>query len=99
EDVVIGRGSRGATDIVLQFAEWRRLLAREFGKAQTLLHPAGMLWVCWPKKAAKRPTDLTEAVVRSVGLDHGLVDVKVCAVDDVSSGLKFVYRLKDRPKK
>jgi hypothetical protein len=99
DDVVIGRGQRGSTDIVLQFAEWRRLLGREFGKAQILLHPAGALWVCWPKKAAKRPTDLTEDVVRGVGLKHGLVDVKVCAVDDVWSGLKFVYRLRDRPKR
>ena len=74
--------------MVLQFAEWRRPLAKEFCKAQALLHPAGALWVCWPKKAAKRPTDLTEAVVRAVGLDHGLVDVKVCAVDDGVVGLE-----------
>ena len=99
DDVVIGRGQRGAADIVLQFAEWRRPLAKEFCRAQALLHPAGALWVCWPKKAAKRPTDLTETVVRAVGLDHGLVDVKVCAVDEVWSGLKFVFRLKDRPKR
>jgi hypothetical protein len=98
DDVVIGRGRRASTDVVLQFAEWRRPLAKEFCKAQALLHPAGALWVCWPKRAAKRPTDLTEAVVRTVGLDHGLVDVKVCAVDEVWSGLKFVYRLRDRPK-
>ena len=99
DDVVVCRGHRGGTDVVLQFAEWRRPLAKEFCKAQALLHPAGALWVCWPKKAAKRPTDLTETVVRAVGLDHGLVDVKVCAVDAVWSGLKFVYRLKDRPKR
>jgi len=99
EDVVIGRGARGATDIILQFAEWRRLLAKDFGRAQLLLHPAGALWVCWPKKAAKRPTDLTDAIVRAVGLEHGLVDVKVCAVDEIWSGLKFVYRLRDRPKR
>jgi hypothetical protein len=99
DDVVICRGHRGATDLVLQFAEWRRPLGREFGKAKALLHPAGALWVCWPKRAAKLPTDLTEDVVRGVGLDNGLVDVKVCAVDEVWSGLKFVYRLKDRPKK
>jgi len=99
DDVVICRGHRGGTDLVLQFAEWRRPLAKEFGKAKALLHPAGALWVCWPKRAAKRPTDLTEDAVRVVGLDNGLVDVKVCAVDEVWSGLKFVYRLKDRPKK
>lgn len=99
DDVVVCRGHRGAADVVLQFAEWRRLLAKEFAKAKALLHPAGALWVCWPKKAAKRPTDLTEDVVRVIGLDNGLVDVKVCAVDEVWSGLKFVYRLKDRPKR
>lgn len=99
DDVVVGRGQRGATDIVLQFAEWRRLLGKEFRKAQALLHPAGALWVCWPKKAARRPTDLSEDAVRVLGLGHGLVDVKVCAVDEVWSGLKFVYRLKDRPRR
>jgi len=96
DDVVIGRGQRGSTDVVLQFSEWRRLLGREFGKAQALLHPAGALWVCWPKKAAKRPTDLNEDAVRLVGLEHGLVDVKICAVDEVWSGLKLVVRKENR---
>ena len=61
------------------------------------LAAGGMLWASWPKKAAKLPTDLDENVVRRIGLDQGLVDVKVAAVDEVWSGLKFVYRLKDRP--
>jgi hypothetical protein len=64
--------------------------------AANALTPAGMLWVAWPKKAAKIPTDLTEDRVRDYGLAAGLVDVKVCAVTDVWSGLKFVRRLKDR---
>jgi len=55
-----------------------------------------MLWVAWPKKASGVETDLTEGVVRTFGLECGLVDVKVCAVDDTWSGLKFVRRLKDR---
>jgi len=55
-----------------------------------------MLWVAWPKKAAKVPTDLTGNVVRKIGLRHGLVDVKVSAITDVWSGLKFVRRLRDR---
>lgn len=50
----------------------------------------------WPKKAAKMETDLSEDVVRRIGLKHGLVDIKVCAIDETWSGLKFVYRLKDR---
>jgi hypothetical protein len=55
-----------------------------------------MLWVSWPKKASKVVTDLDETKVREFGLKNGLVDVKVCAVDEVWSGHKFVYRLNDR---
>jgi hypothetical protein len=58
--------------------------------------PAGMIWVCWPKKAARVQTDLDENVVRRIGLDAGVVDVKVCAIDEVWSALKFVRRLADR---
>lgn len=56
-----------------------------------------MLWVAWPKKAAKLETDLSESIVREDGLAEGLVDVKICAVDETWSGLKFVRRLRDRP--
>jgi expansin (peptidoglycan-binding protein) len=55
-----------------------------------------MLWIAWPKKASGVPTDLSDNKVRQIGLDQNLVDVKVCAVNDIWSGLKFVYRLKDR---
>jgi hypothetical protein len=58
--------------------------------------PAGMIWVCWPKRAARVETDLDENVVRQIGLDAGVVDVKVCAIDEVWSALKFVRRLADR---
>ena len=57
---------------------------------------AGMIWVCWPKKSAGVPTDLDGNVVREIGLAAGFVDVKVCAVDDMWSGLKFVRRVADR---
>lgn len=60
---------------------------------------AGMIWVCWPKKAARKlgyETDLDDGIVRQAGLDAGVVDVKVCAIDEVWSGLKFVRRVKDR---
>jgi len=60
------------------------------------LKPAGVLWIAWPKKASGAATDLTEDVVRHVGLQGGLVDVKVCAIDATWSGLKFVRRLRDR---
>ena len=62
------------------------------------LTPAGMLWVSWPKNSSGVATDPNENVVREIGLDAGLVDVKVCAVTDVWSGLKFVRRVKDRRK-
>ena len=60
------------------------------------LAPSGMLWVSWPKKSSGLKSDLDENVVRQIGLKAGLVDVKVCAVSEVWSGLKFVIRLKDR---
>ena len=60
------------------------------------IKPNGMLWISWPKKSANVPTDLNENIVRDIGLANGLVDVKVAAIDEVWSGLKFVYRLKDR---
>lgn len=68
----------------------------QFPALKKALEETGALWISWPKKAAKIETDLTENVVRDIGLRHGLVDIKVCAVDEVWSGLKFVYRIKDR---
>lgn len=78
------------------FARNRRDLEAKFPGFVEALVPDGMLWISWPKKASKVETDLTEDVVRGVALDNGLVDVKVCAVDDTWSGLKLVRRLKDR---
>ncbi len=71
---------------------------RRLEKLAPAVEDGGMLWVSWPKKNSGVETDLTEEVVRQAGLGAGLVDVKVCAVDDVWSGLKFVRRLKDRKK-
>ncbi|MBM3932812.1 MAG: DUF3052 domain-containing protein [SAR202 cluster bacterium] len=71
-------------------------LAHEFPRLREMLARDGMLWVSWPKGSSRVMTDLTEKVVRDIGLSCGLVDVKVCAVDRVWSGLKFVRRLKDR---
>ena len=85
-------------DFVLVFTKSEADLKAKFAKLAGKLHPAGMLWVSWPKKASGVPTDLTEDVVRKVGVAAGLVDVKVCAIDETWSGLKFVYRLKDRQK-
>ena len=83
-------------DFVHLFVKERAELTKRFRTLAGLLAPAGMLWVSWPKGASKLTTDLNENVVREIGLQAGLVDVKVCAVDEVWSGLKFVIRLKDR---
>ncbi len=87
-----------ALDFVMIFTESRGDLTKEFLRIAKLLAPAGMLWVSWPKKSSGVATDLDENVVREIGLAAGLVDVKVCAVTDVWSGLKFVRRVKDRNK-
>ncbi|HYL56848.1 MAG TPA: DUF3052 domain-containing protein [Gemmatimonadales bacterium] len=86
----------GRLDFVQFFTTEKHELERRFATLARALTPAGMLWISWPKKASGVATDLTEDVIRTVGLAHGLVDVKVAAVDDVWSGLKFVRRLKDR---
>ncbi len=83
-------------DFVQLFVTQRNILETEFPRLKKKLSRDGMLWVSWPKKAAKVETDVDENVVREIGLAHGLVDVKVIAVDEVWSGLKFVRRLKDR---
>ena len=88
--------SRGALDFAMLFVKARSDLEKGFARLRDRLEPNGMLWVAWPKKASGVETDLTEGVVRTFGLECGLVDVKVCAVDDTWSGLKFVRRLKDR---
>ena len=80
------------------FTKSRAELTREFVRMAQHLAPAGMLWVSWPKKSSGVATDVDENVVREIGLDAGLVDVKVCAVTEVWSGLKFVRRVKDRKK-
>jgi hypothetical protein len=83
-------------DFIHCFATRRADLEAAFPALQTQLGQRGMLWVSWPKAAAKMETDLHENIVRAIGLRGGLVDVKVCAVDAHWSGLKFVRRLKDR---
>jgi alkylation response protein AidB-like acyl-CoA dehydrogenase len=83
-------------DFAMIFTKSQADLDREFKKLSRQLAPAGMLWVSWPKKSSGVATDLDDNVVRDTGLAAGLVDVKVCAVTDVWSGLKFVRRLKDR---
>jgi hypothetical protein len=83
-------------DLVLLFCSRAAVLAADFARAAASLSDAGMLWVAWPKRASGVATDLTGDRVREHGLAAGLVDVKVCAIDETWSGLKFVRRLKDR---
>ena len=83
-------------DFILVFVKRQKLLNTAFAQYSRKIKPNGMLWVSWPKKTSGVQTDLTENIVRDIGLAAGLVDVKVCAVDHVWSGLKFVYRLRDR---
>ena len=83
-------------DIILFFVLTERALVRGFAKLAARLTPNGMLWIAWPKKSSGVTTDLSEQRVQQIGLNAGLVDVKVCAIDETWSGLKFVYRLKDR---
>lgn len=83
-------------DFIHYFTSRRDGLAADFERLKLALAEAGMLWVSWPKRASSVPTDLNENIIRDIGLEHGLVDVKVAAVDETWSGLKFVRRLKDR---
>ncbi len=87
----------GAQDVIVFFTREAGELSRRFADLAGALQPAGGLWVAWPKKASKVPTDLNDGVVRKIGLAAGLVDNKVCAISEIWSGLRFVYRLKDRP--
>lgn len=83
-------------DIVLLFVTSERELARDFAKLAQKLATNGMIWIAWPKKSSGVATDLSFERVQRIGLDAGLVDVKICAIDETWSGLKFVIRLKDR---
>ncbi len=83
-------------DFIHFFTLDKEELSTRFSTLKRMLKMNGSLWISWPKKAAKVPTTLDENIVASIGLSHGLVDTKVCAIDDVWSGLKFMYRVKDR---
>ena len=94
------RASSRPRDMVLLFSETRRECQQRLSKALGAIDSRGIVWVIWPKKSSARfqagAGDLTEDVIRGIALAEGVVDVKVCAVDDTWSGLKLVYRVKDR---
>jgi hypothetical protein len=101
EDVtlVTSLAGKAPLDVILYFSDKRTQVAKMFAALAKRLTPAGGLWICWPKKSSGVPTDLDENLIRDIGLTAGLVDNKVCAVDDTWSGLRFVWRVVDRPKK
>ncbi len=86
----------GATDIVHLFATRKARLAKSLRTVLARLKPDGAIWVSWPKKSSGVPADITEDTIREIALPLGLVDIKVCAVDDTWSGLKLVIRKENR---
>jgi hypothetical protein len=97
-DVTINSRSGKPLDFVQLFVKSEKDLKTKFSEYSQRLNASGMLWVSWPKKSSGVSTDLSENIVRDFGLAAGLVDVKICAVNEVWSGLKFVFRLRDRAK-
>jgi len=87
---------RGSHDVVVLFARSKKALEKRFDEVAKVVAPTGSFWVSWPKKTSGVLSDLDENVVRAVGLNRGWVDIKVCAVDEIWSGLKFVTRLSNR---
>jgi hypothetical protein len=95
-EVTVIQELKGELDFIQLFAKERTSLEKEFPRLKSRLKQDGMIWVSWPKVSSSLQTDLSDGVVREVGLENGLVDVKVCAVDESWSALKFVRRSKDR---
>jgi hypothetical protein len=96
EDTVLRTCARGSVDVILFFVKRRAELERRIARLMSALRPTGGLWIAWPKRSSEIPTDITEDAVRDVALPLGLVDNKVCAIDDTWSGLRLVIRLENR---
>jgi hypothetical protein len=94
--VKLGNDLRSEKDLLHFFTKSRQELEQKFPALKSVLAQKGLLWISWPKGSSGVATDVNDNVVREIGLRNGLVDVKVCAVDETWSGLKFVYRVKDR---
>ena len=92
EGATLSEELTGGTDMVHVFATERERLAETLERCRTEMRPDAMVWASWPKKASRVPTDITEDVIREVALPMGFVDVKVCAVNEVWSGLKLIIR-------
>jgi hypothetical protein len=96
EDVQVRRRAGAKADVILTFHTQRAELERRLPALRAMMEPAAGLWVAWPKRASKVPTDITEDVLREIALPTGLVDNKVCAVDETWSGLRLVIRREHR---
>jgi hypothetical protein len=96
-DVADGLPGAGPLDVIVTFVRWREEFEAQLPALRGLMAPACGLWIAWPKRAARVPTDMTEHVVREVALPTGLVDNKVCAIDETWSGLRLVIRRELRP--
>lgn len=91
-------GGKGQFDVIVAFFEREASFKAALPKLEKVLEPSGGLWIAWPKRASGVPTDMTEDVVRKHALPRGLVDNKVCAIDETWSGLRLVVRIENRPK-
>ena len=98
-DVTMAAGAKAPLDMVHVFATEAAGLAGKLRGYRSAIEPDGMIWVSWPKKASGVATDLTDNLVRETALPFGLVDIKVCAIDDTWSGLKFVIPRDQRTKR
>ncbi len=96
DGVAVRRRAAGPVDVIVAFALRRAELERRLPALKQALDHAGGLWLAWPKRASGVSTDVTEGLVRELGLATGLVDNKICAIDETWSGLRLVYRLRDR---
>ena len=88
--------NKAKVNFIHYFVKEQKQLQKEITKLKDQIEPDGMIWISWPKKSSKVETDITEDVVRNIALKNGLVDIKVCAVDNTWSGLKMVIPVKDR---
>ena len=96
EGVKVARRATGIADVILSFHTERRELEKRLPVLRERIEQNGRLWIAWPKKSSRLPTDITENVVREIALANALVDNKVAAVTDIWSGLQLVIRVKDR---
>jgi hypothetical protein len=97
EGVTVKSRASGPLDVIVFFTRSRAELERRLPTLRRAMDPAAGLWIAWPKRSSSVDTDMTEDVARALGLANRLVDNKVCAIDEVWSGLRLVIRLKDRP--